>query len=194
MQKISAYKNIAVFGGKFDPPHLVHQIIIFLLLERYAMEHVLVIPSYSHPFAYEQTNFSIRMKMCHILVDPWKKSKTATVSGIEEELGTTPVYTIDLLEELEKRYDAFFHIAMGEDNWKNRDKWKDFKKVEKKASPVIIGRGDGNDDEFFPLPNISSTLIRKRMKENKSSAHLLPVGMESFINKNNLYREKKNEK
>ncbi len=194
MQKISQYKNIAVFGGKFDPPHLAHQIIIFLLLERYAMEHVLVVPSYSHPFNYKQTNFSLRMKMCDILINPWKKSGAVSVSGIEEKIGITPVYTIDLLKELEKKYNTSFYLAIGEDNWKSRDRWKSFKAVEKKASPIIIGRGKCSDNEFFPLPDISSTLIKKRIAENRSAAHLLPVGMERFINKNNLYREKKSEK
>jgi nicotinic acid mononucleotide adenylyltransferase len=35
-------KDIAVFGGKFDPPHLAHRMKIDLALEKYKMDEVQV--------------------------------------------------------------------------------------------------------------------------------------------------------
>lgn len=188
MQKTLTPDNIAIFGGKFDPPHLGHQLIIFLLIEKYKMNHVWITPSFKHPFGYKSSSFEDRVTMCKLLAAPWNESKKVSVLTTEKEIGTDPVYTVDLLELLKKKHPKKnLHLVIGEDNWNLRDKWKAFERIEKIAKPIIIGRGT-DFSSFFPMPDISSSLIRKMLENNEKVDHLLPDGMFDFIREKGLFK------
>ncbi len=149
--------DTAVFGGKFDPPHLGHQLSIFLALEKYGFQEVWVIPSFSHPFGFHPGDFDTRLEMCRIMARPF--GNRAKVLDIE----------------------------IGSDNWNVRDKWKDFDKIEEMCREiVVIGRGKNEGSSFY-LPDISSTMIKTIIKEGKNPENLLPSGIAEYIGKNKLY-------
>lgn len=187
MPKILTPRKTAVFGGKFDPPHLAHQLIIFLLLEKYGMNEVWIVPSYDHPFGMKPSDFEIRCEMCAFLAKPWHSSGKVKIVTEEKELKIQPVYTVDLLKHfLSVHNDKEFYLVIGEDNWNLREKWKDFDTIEKIAKIIVIGRGNIFDN-YFPLPDISSSLIRKMIQSGKSPDHLLPAGLVDFIRDKRLY-------
>ncbi len=173
-------KKTALFGGKFDPPHLGHQLTIFLALEKYLMDEVWVVPSFSHPFGHESNDYDKRCEMCEIMIRPWKNGKVK-VSKTEKEIGTEKVYTIDLIKYiLQKEPSLDLHLFIGEDNWKCRDKWKNFEEIEKLAKIVVIGRGE-NGSSGFSLPDISSTMIREMIKNGMDPTPLLPHGVMEYL-------------
>lgn len=179
-------KKIAVFGGKFDPPHLGHQLTIFLALEKFLMDEVWIIPTYSHPFGHSSSDYDKRCEMCEIMVRPWSKEKVK-VSRIEKEIGTETVYTIDLIRHiLKKEPSSDLHLFIGEDNWKCRDKWKDFEEIERLVKIIVTGRGK-NDSNVFWLPDISSTEIKEMMKNGVDPAPLLPHGIWEYIKEKDLF-------
>ena len=182
----SSRKNIAIFGGKFDPPHLGHQLSIFLALEKYCFDEVWVIPSFSHPFGFHPGDFDTRLEMCRIMARPF--GKRAKVLDIEKNLGLETVYTVDLIRYLKENFPQNdFSLVIGSDNWDVRQKWKDFDKIEEMCRKiVVIGRGE-NGDESFNLPDISSTMIKKLIKEGKDPEAFLPAGIAEYIGKNKLY-------
>ncbi len=185
MQKTSEAKKIAVFGGKFDPPHLAHQLIIFLCLEKYGMDEVWIVPSYSHAFGFTPSDFDLRVEMCSFLQG--SMSERVSILEDEKEIDKEPVYTIDLMKHLLERYGNHdYHLIIGEDNWNARDKWKDFETLEKMTKPIVIGR-NGSFDNFFPMADISSSLIREMISEGKEVSHLLPAGLADFIKSRSLY-------
>ncbi len=187
MQKISAAEHIAVFGGKFDPPHLAHQLIIFLLLEKHGVDEVWLFPSADHPFGYACSSFSIRCEMCRYLAAPWETSGKVKILDDEARLTVRPVYTVELMRHLTAEYGKRrYRLVIGEDNWNRRREWKDFASLEQSFEPIVIGRGD-NFSTFFPLPDISSTLIRTRIEQGKPYAHLLPQGLDLYIEEHRLY-------
>ena len=181
-------KRIALFGGKFDPPHLGHQITIFLALEKFLMNEVWVIPTFSHPFEFNSSSFELRCQMANILIKPWEKQNRAVVSQVEKELGTEKVFTIDVIKLLQKKHpDYKFYLFIGGDNWKARNKWKDFDEIEKICEGiVVVGRGN---DIFadFSLPDISSSQIRKMIQNGKNPSALLPKGVWEFILKTDCF-------
>jgi len=186
MQKILVPKKIGIFGGKFDPPHLGHQLIIFLAFSKYHMDEVWIIPSYSHAFGYESSNFDVRLKMCEYLTAPWSSDKVKILDD-EKSIEKSPVFTIDLMYYLHNNYGAHnYTIFIGEDNWEKRDKWKEFEKLSTLASISVIGRGT-KFDTYFPLPDISSSILRDMIKDNKNVDFLMPDGIYNFIKKNNLF-------
>jgi nicotinate-nucleotide adenylyltransferase len=178
-------KDIAIFGGKFDPPHLAHKMTIDLAFDKYGMDEVWLIPSFNHPFGYKPTSFEHRLEMCRIMSKLWKNDKVK-VMGVEKEIGTG--FTIDLIKHLLSEYPDFdFHLFIGADNWKNREKWKEFDQLEQLfKSMKIIGRGK---DEFdgSSLPDISSTMIKEMIKNKESASHILIKDVEDYIIRNSLY-------
>jgi len=187
MQKISIRKKIAIFGGKFDPPHLGHQILIFLLLEKFKMDEVWIEPTFSHPFNYKTSNFTLRHKMAQLLAIPWKNQKKVIVRDDERIIGKTPLYTINLVKYLIQKFpEQDFYLAIGEDNFKQRDKWKNFDEIEQLCKIIVIGRGN-NFSKYISIPNISSSFIKEQLKQNKNVSHLLSSEVFNFIKEHNLY-------
>ena len=178
--------NTAVFGGKFDPPHLGHQLSIFLALEKYGFDEVWVIPSFSHPFGFHPSDFEKRLEMCRIMAKPF--GKKAKVLAVERELGLEVVYTVDLIRHLKAAFpENNFSLIIGSDNWDVREKWKDFDKIEEMCREiVVIGRGE-EKEKGFSLPDISSTMIKNMIKENQDPDLFLPAGIMEYIRKNGLY-------
>ena len=178
--------NTAIFGGKFDPPHLGHQLSIFLALEKYCFDEVWVIPSFSHPFGFHPSDFEKRLEMCRIMARPF--GKRAKVLDTEKKIGLETVYTVDLIRHLKENVPQNdFSLVIGSDNWDVRQKWKDFDKIEEMCREiVVIGRGDGAE-QGFSLPDISSTMIKKMIKENHDPDIFLPAGILEYIRKNKLY-------
>lgn len=183
-------KDIAIFGGKFDPPHIGHQLTVFLALEKFSMDKVWVIPTYSHPFGFKSSSYDLRFRMAEDMVHPWKNTGRVKVLGIEKEMGTEIVHTVDVIALLKKQHPYYnFHLFIGEDNWKQKGNWKDFSKIQELCKNIlVIGRGKGNYDLF--LPDISSTEIREMIKEGKDPSNLLPKGIWQLIKERKIYFSK----
>lgn len=178
--------NVAFFGGKFDPPHLGHQLTIFLALEKYMFDEVWLIPSFLHPFGYKPIDFDLRVEMCRIMARPWQNR--VKISEIERNMGEKTSYTVDIIEYFVEEFpENNFSLLIGEDNWKVRDKWKDFGRIEALCKKImVIGRGL-NEENSFSLPDISSTLVKKMVKEGKNPDNFLPAGIYEYIKEHNLY-------
>ncbi len=120
-------------------------------------------------------------------------------------------YTINTLDYLVGQYpkDEFFWI-LGSDQLDVFHKYKEWELIVKNHSVIIFPRESVlfemtdrvkkafklksiqeniiiMDDEELILTNISSSLIRKRIKEGLSITHLVPENVEEYINKNKLY-------
>lgn len=178
--------NTAIFGGKFDPPHLGHQLTVFLALEKYKFDEVWIIPSFSHPFGFHPGDFDTRLEMCRIMAKPFgKKTK---VLDTERNLGLDIVYTVNLLEYLKKQFPGNdFSLIIGSDNWNVRQKWKDFNKIEDMCREiVVIGRGENGKNSFY-LPDISSTIIKEMIKNGENPENLLPSEIYGYIKEHKLY-------
>ncbi|HNZ54880.1 MAG TPA: nicotinate (nicotinamide) nucleotide adenylyltransferase [bacterium] len=178
-------KDIAVFGGKFDPPHLAHRMTIDLALEKYKMDEVWLIPSFNHPFGFKTTSFEHRLEMCRILAKQWPEKR---IKVLETEREINSGFTIDVLKHFSKLYPEYnFHLFIGADNWKNREKWKEFNELERICKSIkVIGRGKDKFDGSA-LPDISSTMIKQMIHDKERVALLLPEGIEYYIRKNSLY-------
>jgi nicotinate-nucleotide adenylyltransferase len=106
-------KRIGIIGSAFNPPHLGHKDIIEQIYKDY--DEILLIPSYRHAFGKNMVPFKDRLYMASMLGQTFHAEKylnfehqTAIItSGIERDLGIdneSPVYTFDVLSELEQRY------------------------------------------------------------------------------------------
>ena len=82
-----------------------------------------------------------------------------------------------------------FHLFIGEDNWKVKNKWKNFSKIEELCDEVIV-IGRGKSDYDLSLPDISSTEIRDMIKNGKDPSKFLPKGISELIKERKIYSSK----
>lgn len=189
-QTMDRPKKTAIFGGKFDPPHLAHQLTVFLALNKFEMDEVWIVPSFSHPFGFKPSDFEKRIEMCRIMARPWDEEEVK-VCGFEREIDLETVYTVDLLKFLTAKFpERLFSLIIGSDNWNVRDKWKNFGEISAICQDIIVvgrERNESPDHKSIVLPDISSSEIRRLIAEKMPFEHLLPAGIPEFIRKNRLY-------
>jgi nicotinate-nucleotide adenylyltransferase len=111
-----------------------------------------------------------------------------------------PSYTINTLVSLQEKYPKHkFVLIMGLDNLKTFHKWKNYEEILKNYEVFVYPRpnSDGGalkDHEKItitsaPLIEISSTVIRKAIKEKKDIRYFLPKATWDYINDMHFYEK-----
>ena len=121
-------------------------------------------------------------------------------SDIEFKL-PQPNYTINTLTHLHEKYPEYlFSIIMGEDNLKGFHKWKNYHIILENHNVYVYPRvSKGKIESQFvdhekvhfidsPIMEISSTFIRKAIKEGKNIRPLLPEHVWQYLDEMNFYK------
>ena len=191
--------KIAILGGTFDPPHLGHLILADTVLKELNYDKVLFIPSKIPPhknISGEVSNED-RLNMLKLSIEDDKR-----FSFDDYELKSEGIsYSIKTLNYLYENYDIDGKIALiiGADLIKDFHKWKEPEKISELANIVAVNReeSDNLDKEnieqynikiiIAPRIDISSTLIRERIKKNKAFRYFLNDKVYNYIISNKLY-------
>ncbi|MBQ8822830.1 MAG: nicotinate-nucleotide adenylyltransferase [Lachnospiraceae bacterium] len=197
--------KIGIMGGTFNPIHTGH-----LLLAQYAMDackldKVLFIPtgnSYMKD-SREILSGDVRLKMVNLAIAGVEEFEGSDVEILRE--GNT--YTCETLPELKKLYPgASFYFLMGADSFLSIHRWKSPEIILANTALVVVTRDGvsyerleeqkkflekeyGGEVELvsFPTIDISSSEIRKRIREGKSVRFQVPEEVRIFIEENGLY-------
>ena len=195
-------EDVLLFGGTFDPPHLGHFSIANEVMEKLNIKRVILLPVGNPPHKALQnvSEAKHRLNMLKLAVEGQKGFE---VSDIEiKRKGYT--YTIDTLRELsrEGKYRLFYLI--GADTLENISKWKNYKELFNMCEFVVVPRKGYTKErlENMILQNkynarvidincvdISSTDIRKLIKNDGNVGDLIFQKVEEYIKDNNLYRK-----
>jgi nicotinate-nucleotide adenylyltransferase len=110
-----------------------------------------------------------------------------------------PSYTIDTLSYLADKYPQHeFSIIMGGDSFQNITKWKNYEILLKNHKIIVYNRPGFTIDLSLsknievvnaPLLDISSTYIRKLIKEKKSIRYLVSDEVRNDIKANGFYKK-----
>ncbi len=192
--------RIAILGGAFDPPHLGHQLIAEQVLDFTDINEVWLAPCYRHSFNKKLTPVRHRVAMTKMLTN--SKIKYCN----EEVANKLSGETISLMEILRKKYPQHrFFFLIGSDNLIGLKKWGRWQKLITTTDFLVFPRlgFKGNLSRFglnnssyklktikHPLiitVDISSTNIRKRVKQGLSIKHLVPKKVEEYIKNHHLY-------
>ncbi len=201
-------KKIAVYGGSFDPPHKGHELLAKNLAEACGAEKVIIIPAHSSPFKNGcRASDTDRLEMCRLAFC----DSIFEVSDIEISRGGKS-FTYDTLCELKKQYpDSIIYLFMGEDMFLSLDRWYKYTDLLKLCIPVAACRTEDRRcldemkkyaENILGLPKneyiissekpfeISSSEIRKRIKENEVFPEYVEKKVYDFIISRGLYNEK----
>lgn len=121
-------------------------------------------------------------------------------SDIEFQL-PQPNYTINTLTYLEEKYPEHkFALIMGEDNLKSFHKWKNYEMIIQNHDLYVYPRiSSGAIDTQFhdhskvrkidaPIMELSSTFIRRSIKDGKNVRPMLPENVWEYLDEMNFYK------
>jgi nicotinate-nucleotide adenylyltransferase len=187
--------NIGLFFGSFNPIHTGHLIIANHFINQGIVDELWFVVSPQNPFkkAAGLLNEQHRLMLVRTAIEDEIKLKA---SNIEFKL-PKPSYTINTLTYLAEQYPKHrFNIVMGSDGFQNISKWKNAEAILKNY-PILIYRRPGFEItethgaqvqiQAAPLLEISSTHIRKLIKEQKSIRYLVPDSVKKEIELNHYY-------
>ena len=180
--------NVGVLGGTFDPPHKAHIKIAERSIEQFNLDKVIFIPSGNPWQKKDATSFIHRYEMTKILI---KESHFFEISDIENSQ-KKPSYTSETLKKLNQPKEKLYFI-LGSDAAMNIKTWKNYEILPSLTNFLIALRSEDSIeklDKNFPFDyeiilgdklNLSSTSLRKKLKERNTKNGELPLGILNYI-------------
>lgn len=182
-------KNIAIFGGSFDPIHKGHVMVAKAIVQNKLADKVWFMPSYLTPGKEKQiTDWKHRVKMLEAAVGNFKWAK---ISDFEiKEKGIS--YTYLTIRKLKAKYpNVNFSLVMGSDSFKNFQTWEHFDEIASSVNVIVYPRegyevSKQNLKKFnaklldCKTKNVSSTNIRKgnpSMLDNSTIKYICENGL-----------------
>ena len=197
--------NIGIFGGTFNPVHNGHVKLAESVCNKISFDKLFIIPTKipPHKYALELASEQDRLTMCRLAFDNDEKY---TISDYEiKQSGKS--YSINTLKYLKQLFpDDTLYLIMGSDMLLMFNQWKEYKEIVKLANLVVIARHDedikkikdyqpfikdigGNCIIVDVIPyDISSSQIRKMIKQNEEIACYLPEKIVKYIYSKKLYK------
>lgn len=198
-------KKIGILGGTFNPIHLGHLLLGETARCHENLDEVWFMPS---GISYLKKNISIpdgsvRLEMVREAVKDNPYFKASDLEVLRE--GNT--YTSDTLVWLAEKYpDDSFYFIVGADSLMHMESWYhpeiifrnctvlaavrddvDFVKLEEQKDYLISKFNAKINLLPYPLMDLSSTEIRKRVGQGKSIRYMVNNEVLSFIERNHLY-------
>lgn len=193
----TANMKTGLFFGSYNPIHTGHLIIANYMANYTELDEVWLVVSPHNPLKDKSglTNMYDRLEMAKLACE---HANHIRVSDIEFAL-PQPSYTIDTLTYLHEKYpEREFVLIMGADNLVSFKKWKNYEVLLKNYQIFVYPRPEANVAEWenhpaitfteTPLMEISSTFIRKAIKEKKNVQFFLPDKVIDFIEGKGMYR------
>jgi nicotinate-nucleotide adenylyltransferase len=200
--------RLGIFGGTFDPVHFGHLALAEECLAVAGLDEVWLVPAASPPHkgGKKLSRFDQRKEMLELAIAGNEKFKVEPMEA--DRPG--PSFTIDTLEEIRKRKpnDELF-LIIGGDSALEFSTWKDPSKIASLATIIVRIRPGvimPTEQEFIsqlgkelgvppkvifvagpPYLDVSSSLLKERVSNNKSVRYLLPRAVEVYIQQKKLY-------
>lgn len=195
-RKSKLHMKIGLYFGSFNPIHIGHLIIGSYVANNTDVEQVWYIVSPQNPLKQSSTLLNEYQRL-HMVQLATEGNSQLKVSNIEFSL-PRPSYTIDTLTYLSEKYlEHSFSVIIGSDSLQNIHKWKNSETILKDYQVLVYLR-PGYEATIekanvrllqAPLLDISSTSIRKAIKENKSIRYLVTEAVREEIEKAGYYKK-----
>lgn len=191
--------RIGIFGGSFNPPHKMHLRMAKELLNDDLLDKIIYVPTGSK-YIYKNNLVSDkdRYNMLKIMI---KNDERLEVSDFE--LQTRNIYTYETLEYFKGIYlDDEIYFILGTDNLAYVDKWKYGIELLENNNFIVIRRSTDDIEKILKKyikyrknivvsevseSNISSTLIRDKIKNKENVLDFIDEDVYNYILENKLY-------
>ncbi len=182
--------SVGLFGGSFNPIHWGHIRLARQILQAVGLDEVWLMVSPQNPLK-RDTNLldeQLRLQMARKALENEPRIKA---SDFEFHL-PRPSYTWNTLQALNKTYpNTRFSLIIGADNWQLFPRWYRAADIISRY-PIIIYPREGSPVDESALPpmvsmvktrryNVSSTDIRRRVREGQSLDRLVPRAIQPLV-------------
>lgn len=196
--------KLCVFQGTFNPIHVAHLKMADFVLKNYGFDKIIFIPAYRPPHKnYDITLTPHRLKMVELAA---LSNPNFKVSDIEYK-NERNSYTYLTILELYKKYDieGKINFIIGTDAFKKIDTWYEADKLKKLVNFIVFVRENELDNKKYhelkekgynftfakmDFQDISSSNIRKNIKEGHDISEFVTDKVKGYIEKNGLYKNK----
>lgn len=188
--------RVGILGGTFDPPHNAHLAMAETALANIPLAAVLLMPAPHPPLKQTRdvTPYAVRFRMLELAIE---NRPGLELSRLEEQR-SGPSYTVDLLEAFTRQSRDEPFLILGADSVSDLPKWKEPEKIVELATLVVFPRPGhstvvpvGGDVSVIlfesPVMDVSSTEVRRRIREGSPVDSLIPKAVHEFILDNGLY-------
>lgn len=195
--------KLCVFQGTFNPIHKAHLRIAKYALENFALEKILFIPAHNPPHkSILKDSPQSRYEMVKLAI---QNQVGFEISDIEYKK-TDKSYTYLTIKELYKTYkiEDKIKFIIGTDAFEKIETWYESDKLKELVEFIIFSRENNFNSEKFEylkqkgynytiqnlsFSDISSTELRKKIKNNEDVSEYLTKEVKEFIDKNGLYKD-----
>lgn len=191
--------KIGLFFGTYNPIHVGHMVIANYMAEFTDLDKIWIVVTPHNPFKEKKSMLADyhRLQLVKIAIGDDLRFKA---SDVEFNL-PQPNYTIHTLTYLkEKHPDDEFVLVMGGDNLTHFKKWKNYEEILKNHEIYIYPRIEGKDfGELLdhtkvslyeaPVMQISSSFVRKAIREKKDVRHYLSKDVFKYIEEMHFYEK-----
>ncbi|WP_204344312.1 nicotinate (nicotinamide) nucleotide adenylyltransferase [Psychroserpens algicola] len=191
--------KIGLYFGTFNPIHVGHLTIANHLAEFSDLDKIWFVVTPHSPFKKKSSLLDNRQRY-EMVYRATKEYTKLEPSDIEFNL-PQPNYTINTLTYLQEKYaEHEFALIMGEDNLKSFHKWKNYELILEHHDIYVYPRiSEGTVETEFdnhkkihnidaPIMELSSTFIRKSIKEGKNVRPMLPEHVWEYLDEMNFYK------
>jgi nicotinate-nucleotide adenylyltransferase len=196
--------RLGILGGAFNPPHIGHLVCAQEAVLELELERLLFIPTGTAPHREIELDPGpeARFEMCELAVDEDERFEVSRIEVDREG----PSYTVETLRALRaERSDDELFLVLGGDQAASLPKWHEPEEVLALATVAVVQRTGFHREaiavkiaslkgaagvRFFDMPRIdvSSSLVRHRVADEKPTSYLVPDKVAGYIEQHGLYK------
>ncbi|MBF0710721.1 MULTISPECIES: nicotinate (nicotinamide) nucleotide adenylyltransferase [unclassified Gemella] len=200
-------KKIGLYGGSFDPVHIGHLLTATNVLETLSLDKLIFIPSNITPLKDSKlraTNEE-RFKMIKLSILSMPKFEVNDYEISRQSVSYT-YNTVKYFKKIYPNVDLYFII--GTDRVRDLNKWYRIDELSKLVTFIFVARDSDRleeiveESEFYnsikyvilnlPIIEISSSMIRDKIKNLQSVEYLLEKDCLRYIEEKSLYEISRN--
>lgn len=192
-QKEKHSRKIGILGGTFNPIHLGHLIIADQVLNQLGLEQIRFMPDATPPHV--DTKLAISAADRVAMVNRAISDNHHFCIEMAEVIRGGVSYTIDTMRALHQAHpETEYYFIIGGDMVEYLPKWYQIDELVKLVHFVGVKRKGYEQTSPYPIIwvdvpfiDISSTLIRSKIKQRQSINYLVPRAVEKYIKEHQLY-------
>jgi nicotinate-nucleotide adenylyltransferase len=198
MEQLQRIIKTGLYFGSFNPIHMGHMAIASFMVEFSDTEQLWFVVSPQNPLQEKKGLLKDhhRLEMVRLAIGDDERFRA---SDIEFRL-PTPSYTIDTLTYLEEKHpNREFQLVMGADGLRSFHKWKNADLIVQKYHRLIYPRPGVDPASIAGTPNatlvdaplmeISSSFIRRAIREGRDVRHLVPPEAYTYMREMHFYEK-----
>jgi nicotinate-nucleotide adenylyltransferase len=192
--------STGLLGGTFDPPHNGHVALARAALRELELERLVVIVTGQPPHKEAGTDAETRYRLARAAFGELPK-----VELPRDELDRPgPSYTVETVEELERRYSGIV-LVLGGDMFASFPTWREPERILDHARLAVAARPGTDSGEFervfaeldrrdrvtfFEMPpaDVSASEVRRRVAAGEEYDDLVPPAVAQLIEELGLYK------